>query len=84
MPPYIDPEKCTRCGVCVDICNSHIFTQDAEKQEPPVVKFPEECWHCNSCVIDCKTGAIQLRIPLTHSLLYSDAYSINHINQKED
>ncbi len=26
-------------------------------------QVPEECWHCDSCVLDCPVGAISLRIP---------------------
>ncbi|WP_207648120.1 4Fe-4S binding protein [Desulfotruncus arcticus] len=25
--------------------------------------FAEECWHCNSCVLDCPSGAISLEFP---------------------
>ena len=42
-----------------------------------MVKFPEECWHCESCVLDCLSEAITLRLPLSYSLMHIDA-SILH------
>ncbi|MBI4330979.1 MAG: ferredoxin, partial [Chloroflexi bacterium] len=39
--------------------------------EVPVVRYPDECWHCNSCVYECPAeGAIRLRIPLPMMVLY--------------
>ena len=35
-----------------------------KKKKAPKIAYPEECWHCNACVMDCpKKGAIRLRIP---------------------
>ncbi|WP_298067319.1 ferredoxin family protein [uncultured Mailhella sp.] len=73
MPPIIDRNKCVGCGTCVDICNSNIFVFDRSVDTVPRVKFPDECWHCDSCVIDCPKGAVTLRIPLAYMLLHVDA-----------
>ena len=73
MPPIIDRSKCVGCGTCADICNSNIFVFDRSVDKVPQVKFPEECWHCDSCVIDCPKGAISLRIPLAFTLLHVNA-----------
>jgi adenylylsulfate reductase, subunit B len=72
MPPIIDTEKCNACGVCADVCPTDVFFV-AEKKTSPVIRYPEECWHCNSCVLDCKRSAIELRIPLPAMMLYVDA-----------
>lgn len=77
MPPIIDQEKCVGCGTCADICNSMLFTFDREKDRTPQVAFPEECWHCNSCVIDCSAGAVTLRLPLPYTLLHIDAKNLH-------
>jgi adenylylsulfate reductase subunit B len=70
MPPVIDRDTCTSCGTCVDVCSSDVFF-GSEKGEVPAVSYPEECWHCNGCVLDCPVeGAITLRIPLPAMLLY--------------
>lgn len=42
----------------------------------PRIKFPEECWHCDSCVLDCPVGAISLRIPLSYGLMHVDASTL--------
>lgn len=73
MPPVIDREKCTGCGTCAEICPLQVFRFRRKEEDQPVVKRPYECWHCNACVLDCKAGAISLRLPLTHMLLYVDA-----------
>ena len=44
----------------------------AEKKLPEI-KYPEECWHCNACVLDCKQSAITLRIPLPAMMLHVEA-----------
>ncbi len=72
MPPIINRERCNGCGICVEICPTDVL-RAVNKKEPPEVKYPEECWHCNACVLDCKQSAITLRIPLPQMMLYVDA-----------
>lgn len=81
MPPVIDAAKCTACGTCAEICNSAIFVFERGTDARPRIKFPEECWHCEACVLDCPAGAIRLRLPLSYSLLYVDASTLH--NRKE-
>lgn len=70
MPPLIDEGKCIACGKCADICSEDVF-YDSKRGEVPLVTYPEECWHCNACVLDCPIdGAIRLRIPLPMMILY--------------
>ena len=71
MPPIISIKKCKACGICADICPTDVFVM--KKGSPPVIKYPEECWHCNSCVLDCPESAITLRLTLPQMLLYVDA-----------
>jgi nitroreductase/NAD-dependent dihydropyrimidine dehydrogenase PreA subunit len=52
-PPIIDPEKCTHCGLCTDVC----VTFEKRGREV-VVAIPEFCIHCGSCGATCPTGAI--------------------------
>ena len=56
MPPIINEDLCTRCGMCAAICPMHLFKH--EKGQVPVVAYPEECWHCNACVLDCPARAV--------------------------
>ncbi len=70
MPPIIDENKCTRCGICVDVCMMDVF-YGSKKGELPVITYPEECCHFNCCVEECPIeGAIKLRIPLPAMILY--------------
>jgi adenylylsulfate reductase subunit B len=44
---------------------------DSKPRETPAIKYPEECWHCNACVLECPVeGAIRLRIPLPMQICY--------------
>ena len=76
MPPVIDKTKCVHCGICAEICPTGVFSPEKEKGAPPEILFPDECWHCNSCVLDCKAKAVSLRIPLPYMLLHVDASEI--------
>ncbi len=70
MPPIIDSKKCTICGKCAELCPEDVF-YGSDPAEVPVVRYPDECWHCNSCVYECPAeGAIRLRIPLPMMVLY--------------
>ena len=69
MPPVIDYEKCNACGTCYDICPQDVYF-GTEEGEKPVVSYPDACWHCNSCVMDCLEEAIKLRIPLPCLVMY--------------
>ena len=68
MPPIINSSKCTACNTCAQICTMNVFGPVVRGQMP-VVRFPEECWHCRACVMDCPVGAIDLRYPLPMMML---------------
>jgi adenylylsulfate reductase subunit B len=72
MPPIIIKEKCNACGICADICPTDVF-RISEKGAFPEIRYAEECWHCNACVLDCKQLAITLRIPLPAMMLHVEA-----------
>jgi adenylylsulfate reductase subunit B len=69
MPPIINKDKCSYCGMCVNICSEDVFFGSKE-EKIPVVSYPEECWHCGACVLDCPAEAIRLRIPLPMMVCY--------------
>ena len=68
MPPVIDFDKCTKCGICTDVCAEDVFfrTNGFEKVEgeDPEISHPEVCFHCYLCVKECPTEAILLRTPM--------------------
>ena len=74
MPPRIDPDLFSKCGLCAGICPMNLFEHEAGKV--PVAAYPEECWHCNACVLDCPAGAVELRLPLNYMLLHVRADSL--------
>ncbi len=70
MPPIIDKEYCVACGMCANICPQDVFF-GSKKKKVHTVTYPDECWHCNACVLDCpKEGAIRLRIPTPMLICY--------------
>ena len=70
MPPIINEENCTRCNKCVEVCPQDVFF-GSKKKKTPIVSFPEECWHCYACVLDCPSeNAIRIRTPIPQMLCY--------------
>ena len=63
MPPFIHENSCKKCFRC-------LF--GSAKGEVPQVFYPDECWHCNACVIECPHGAMELRIPLDIEPVYQE------------
>jgi MinD superfamily P-loop ATPase len=52
--PQVDPDKCTYCGRCAEVCVWHALAVVREK----VLIFPELCHGCGSCTLNCPEGAI--------------------------
>ena len=61
MPPIIDRGLCSACGICEDICPGDVI---AMVDEQPKLAYPDECFHCGACLLDCPEEAISYRIPL--------------------
>ena len=76
MPPVIDEEKCVGCGTCAQICPLDVLKYHKETRTV-TVRYPDECWHCRACAIDCPTQAITIRYPLSHMMLHVDVPNVN-------
>jgi NAD-dependent dihydropyrimidine dehydrogenase PreA subunit len=64
-----DPEICTGCNQCIEACRSDVLMPNPEKEKPPLVLYPDECWYCGACVLECKhPGAITMLHPLNQSI----------------
>ena len=74
MPPVIDRDLCIKCGTCAQICPLDVIhvKVDENNEKEIVVQYPEECWHCRACAIDCPKQAIKLRYPLSHMMFTMD------------
>lgn len=55
---YIDPEKCTGCGICKKLCSVNGI--QGEKKEPHTID-EAVCIRCGECYRQCTFDAIQLR-----------------------
>ena len=53
--PKIDPERCTLCGQCVEVCQFHALA----KVGKTIMVFPQLCHGCGSCTWNCPEGAIE-------------------------
>jgi MinD superfamily P-loop ATPase len=58
--PLVDPDLCSGCGVCADVCQFNAIV--VLKDKPRV--FPSLCHGCGSCTRQCPEGAIE-EIPRT-------------------
>lgn len=52
--PEIDPEKCTSCGTCADICEYNALAVLKDQ----VLVFPELCHGCGGCTLLCPENAV--------------------------
>jgi NADH:ubiquinone oxidoreductase subunit F (NADH-binding)/(2Fe-2S) ferredoxin/NAD-dependent dihydropyrimidine dehydrogenase PreA subunit len=51
----VDPEKCTRCGVCFRSCPAGAITWE-KKQVAEI--HQDKCTKCRTCIVNCKFDAI--------------------------
>ena len=51
----VDPDRCTACGHCADVCPDGAITVTSTK-----VIDPELCSTCGCCVSTCPNGAIRI------------------------
>ncbi len=52
--PVIDEGKCTRCGICAEVCEFHAIVALPKT----IMTFEELCHGCGACSMFCPEGAI--------------------------
>jgi adenylylsulfate reductase subunit B len=62
MAAEIDYTKCNGCGKCYDLCPMDVITWNQE-QDIPEITYPEDCWFCGVCWMECPKRAIDILYP---------------------
>lgn len=62
MSIKIDYHLCKGCKSCYTECPADLFGWD-EEREIPYIAYPDECWHCGVCKLECPENAIHLTLP---------------------
>jgi adenylylsulfate reductase subunit B len=56
MSILISQDKCCGCGCCIEACPGNLIKRSPEGLA--VIKRPQDCWGCTSCLKECRFGAI--------------------------
>ena len=75
-PITFDADRCTGCNRCVEACQIDLLIPNEEKGKPPLVAYPDECWYCGCCVMECPSDAIQLHHPLMNQARWVEKSSL--------
>ncbi len=82
-PRFVDPERCTFCGACMEVCPVEVereFGGGLEKRKAIYLPFPQaiphglvidskSCIRCGECVRVCGPGAIDLEMKAKEEVL---------------
>ena len=52
-----NPDKCTGCGICNDVCPHGVFGINNKKAS---ILDKDSCIECGACSMNCPTGAINV------------------------
>ncbi len=66
----IDAQLCVGCNHCVNICRTQTIMKNPKPGKPPVLVYPDECWYCACCVEACRTGALEMHLPINQRIMY--------------
>lgn len=61
----VDYHKCVGCKKCYTVCPMDVIQWD-EKRELPEITYPEECWFCGCCWMECPKRAIDITFPASY------------------
>ncbi len=72
-PIRFDTDKCINCNRCLEACMIDVMLPG---KDHPVAAYPDECWYCGCCVMECPTGAISLHHPLMNQTKWVEKASL--------
>ncbi len=62
MPVMINYHLCKGCKSCYNECPCDVIAWN-EQTDMPYIAYPEECWHCGICKLECSVNAIEHTLP---------------------
>lgn len=54
----MNDEKCTGCGMCLDVCPHHVFKMNGKNAR---IVHRDACMECGACSLNCPAGAISVQ-----------------------
>ena len=63
----IDRAACNGCGICLESCPADIIRLDYEGKA--YITYPDDCYTCYLCEIDCPTQAIKVSAEIGSMIL---------------
>jgi ferredoxin len=54
----LDRDKCTGCGMCLDVCPRRVFALREKKAD---IVFRDNCIECGACRRNCAFGAMTVQ-----------------------
>lgn len=54
----LSADKCTGCGMCLDVCPHNVFRMEGNKA---VVRNRAFCMECGACKLNCPAKAIEVK-----------------------
>ncbi|OIN99529.1 MAG: ferredoxin [Elusimicrobia bacterium CG_4_10_14_0_2_um_filter_56_8] len=54
----LNPDKCTGCGMCVNVCPHAVFIIKTRKA---AITDPDLCMECGACALNCSFEAITVK-----------------------
>jgi NAD-dependent dihydropyrimidine dehydrogenase PreA subunit len=62
MSVRINYHLCKGCKSCYNHCPGDVIGWDRERAIP-FIAYPNECWHCGVCKLECQENAIEHMLP---------------------